>query len=203
MPCIRKALGSNLVFGSQPFSEAPGVKPRRAPGSKEDSGVEPPARRARAAGPWAVRRAPAVRGCRAARRRSRRSRRPEAHARSRRRRPGAAGRQRGAGPTAESAPEASGRGPDRRPKRCTVARASGAEGSSRCCRGGSGAETRGCGDGIETADAPGRTDVAAGVEVCGTVEVWGGVVLEAARNAPDPVLHRPASCTGCRPATPS
>jgi hypothetical protein len=59
------------------------------------------------------------------------------------------------------------------------------------------------GDGVQHGGAPGVADLAADVEDRGAVEFLGRVLLQAAKDANNPAMHRKASCTGCRQATPA
>jgi hypothetical protein len=56
---------------------------------------------------------------------------------------------------------------------------------------------------VEQAGPPGMLDLSTDLHDGGSVEVTGGVLLEAAKDANNPVMHRKTSCAGCREATPS
>jgi hypothetical protein len=54
------------------------------------------------------------------------------------------------------------------------------------------------GDGVEEGLSPLMADTPADGEDGGSVEESGGVLLEAAKDANNAVMHQEASCTGCR-----
>ena len=54
------------------------------------------------------------------------------------------------------------------------------------------------GDGVQERATPGVSDLAAEVEDGGSVEFSGRVLLQAAKDAHNPVMHREVSCMGCR-----
>lgn len=59
------------------------------------------------------------------------------------------------------------------------------------------------GDGVRHGGASGVADLAADVEDRGAVAFLGRALLQAAKDANNPVMHRKPSCTGGRQATPA
>jgi hypothetical protein len=51
-------------------------------------------------------------------------------------------------------------------------------------------------DGVEEGSSPLMADAAADGEDGGSIEEWGGVLLEAVKDANNPVMHQEASWTG-------